>query len=70
MVTADNIADAQIHELLEEYTRIANEAHGNLANCHAALGVYAWLDKDGKIARDARARCAEIWNARQNGGRP
>ena len=68
-VTAENITDEQIRELLEEYTRIANEAHGKLTNCHVALGVYEWLDKDGNLARDARARCAEILEARRKEGR-
>ena len=56
-VTGDNITDAQIRELTDTCTPSVI--------CMALYGpTQRALDGAGKARRDARARCAEIINAR------
>ncbi len=56
MITADTITDEQINELYREATKL-------IALCNdATRGGRAWLES--KQRAEARARCAEILNAR------
>ena len=64
-VTADTITDEQIRELFE-----ATESMDVRYECKIALGSYRnaghAAGSESEI-RQARARCAEIWNARHGG---
>lgn len=65
MITADSITDDQIRELRRA---IVNDATASSAETDAACNLCAIALDDGKlpfrIIRDARAQCAEIFNAR------
>ena len=85
MITADTITDEQIRELREQAARWLDQnpasaigdrirlddwsaQHSTFTSAQIALGEKR--PRRGSTKRAARARCAEILNARQNGGRP
>jgi hypothetical protein len=63
VITADNITDAQIRELREWARRRDVRDFEALTEANIALGMYPdWYS--GRYRAKARARCAEILNAR------
>lgn len=61
MITADTITDAQIHELLR--LAITNKQRATVVICKLALGESVTY-RSASQTQEARARCAEILNAR------
>ncbi len=73
-VTAKTITDEQIRELRDWLTkvdwtdRIGPRTRKRISICNAALaGANATATLAAIARRHARIRCAEIWNARQEG---
>jgi hypothetical protein len=65
-VTADTITDEQIRELLS--TLIDNHERHYLARYACAIALMHNRPEKADKIRDARARCAEILNARAKDG--
>lgn len=62
MLTADTITDEQIRLLAGSSSRTTTDARIVYHECRVALGYVAWASLANR--RTARARCAEILNAR------